>query len=143
MAIESQGAILYFSTSTSLSTAISVGSVVGFNGPSGSAGEIDVTNLGSTAKEFLMGLRDEGSITFDCLFDPNDSGQVKMRESRAGRTKSHWAIKLSSPTTKVWQMDGDGYVTGYAISGKVDDKVSLSAAIRITGAVNLATVAAP
>jgi hypothetical protein len=57
MAMESQGVSVYFSTSSANSTAAAalVEQVVSFNGPSGSAGVIDVTHLGSTAKEKLIG----------------------------------------------------------------------------------------
>lgn len=138
MSIESQGAIFYWSTSTSLSTAISVGEVTGFNGPSGSANVIDVTHLQSTAKEKRMGLRDEGQITLDINCVPGDSGQVKLRECRAARTQGHWALKLND--TAITQLDSHGYVTGYAVNGSVDNKVSLSVTIEITGGVTWSTV---
>jgi len=56
MAIESQGAIFYWSTTTAASTSTShaVAEVVGFNGPTGSANVIDVSHLGSTAREKLI-----------------------------------------------------------------------------------------
>ena len=95
MAIETQGCVLYWSTTTSLSTVISIGEVVGFNGPTGSANVIDASHLGSTAKEKMIGLRDEGQITLDCNLAPADSGQVKLRECRAARTQGNWAIKMT------------------------------------------------
>jgi predicted secreted protein len=139
MAVQSQGSVLYFSTTTALATAISIGSVAGFNGPSGSANVIDITHLGSTAKEKMMGLRDEGQISLDCIFDPANSGQTKLRECRAARTKSHFAIKMTD--TAITMIDGDCYVTGFALSGRVDDKLSLSVTLEISGPVLYSTVA--
>ena len=59
-----------------------IGQVVGFNGPTGSAGKIDVTNLLSTAKEFLMGLREEGELSIDVVYDPANSAQAAMFTDR-------------------------------------------------------------
>lgn len=138
MAIESQGSILYWSTTTSLSTNIAVGEVTGFNGPTGSANAIDVTHLLSTAKEKMMGLRDEGQITLDLNYSPSNSGQTKLRECRAARTQGNWALKLND--TAITMLNGHGYVTGYNVSGSVDNKVALSVTIEITGAVTYSTV---
>jgi hypothetical protein len=137
--MESQGAILYFSTTPALSTAIVVGNIQGFSGPTGSAAVIDVSNLGSTAKEKMMGLPDEGNISFDLQLNTTDSGQIKMRECRAARTKGHWAIKMTD--SSVTAIHGDGYVTGFSITGGVDNIIKASAQIEITGPVVWTTLA--
>ena len=139
MAIESQGCVLYWSTTTSLSTVISVGQVVGFNGPTGSANVIDASHLGSTAKEKMIGLRDEGQITLDCNLAPADSGQVKLRECRAARTQGNWAIKMTD--TAITMLIGHGYCSGFSITGAVDQIVKASITIEISGAVTYSTVA--
>ena len=139
MAIVSQGCVLYWSTTTSLSTVISVGQVVGFNGPTGSANVIDASHLGSTAKEKMIGLRDEGQITLDCLLAPADSGQVKLRECRAARTQGNWAIKMTD--TAITMLNGHGYVSGFSVTGAVDQIVKASITIEISGAVTYSTVA--
>ena len=136
-----QGSVVYWSTTTALSTVISVGGVVGYNGPSGSAPVIDATDLLSAAKEKRMGLADEGQIALDMFFDPADTGQTKLRECRADRVKGHWAIKILQTTTQRYQLDGKGYCTGFAISGAVDQMVKVTGTIEITGAVALTTVA--
>ena len=139
MAIESQGCVLYWSTTTSLSTAISVGQVVGFNGPTGSANVIDASHLGSTAKEKMIGLRDEGQITLDCNLAPSDTGQVKLRECRAARTQGNWAIKMTD--TAITMLNGHGYVSGFSVTGAVDQIVKASITIEISGAVTYSIVA--
>ena len=139
MAIESQGCVLYWSTTTSLSTVISVGQVVGFSGPTGSANVIDASHLGSTAKEKMIGLRDEGQITLDCNLAPADSGQVKLRECRAARTQGNWAIKMTD--TAITMLNGHGYVSGFSVTGAVDQIVKASITIEISGAVTYSTVA--
>lgn len=136
--LESQGCVLYFSTTTALSTAISVGNVVGFNGPSGSANVIDCSHLGSTAREKRMGLPDEGSLSMDVLFSATDGGQKKLRECRAARTQGHFAIKLTDASSN--HVHGDCYVTGFAITGAVDEILKGSITLEITGPLTWATI---
>jgi hypothetical protein len=76
-----QGTLLYWSsagsTSPSTNDANVIGSVVGFNGPSGSAPIIDATHLASTAKEKVMGIRDEGQVVLDIFYNPSDTVQAQ------------------------------------------------------------------
>lgn len=139
MALESQGCVLYWSTTTALSTAIVVGQVTGFNGPTGSASIIDVTHLGSTAKEKMVGLPDEGNISFDLTLATSDNGQTKMRECRSARTKGHWCLRLTDSSVSI--LHGDGYVTGFSITGAVDDIIKATAQIEITGPITWTTQA--
>lgn len=141
---EAQGTKLFWDDSTvaqttgttgstgSTKAANLIGQVVGFNGPTGSAAKIDVTNLLSTAKEFLMGLRDEGDLSIDVMYDPEDVGQAAMFADRGTRTRRGWIIKLSTSSKK---LGGLGYCTGFAITGATDDSIKASITISITGAV--------
>ncbi len=139
MAHESQGTVLYLSsdgtTVASTADANAIGSVVGFNGPTGSANIIDITNLGSTAKEKMVGLPDEGQFSFDMTLDTGNAVQTRLRAARAARTKKKVVIKLNDSTddkTKT-KILFDGYVTGFSITGAVDDFIKANAQIEITG----------
>lgn len=139
MAHESQGTVLYLSsdgtTVASTADANAIGSVVGFNGPAGSAAVIDVTNLGSTAKEKMIGLADEGQFSMDMTLDTANAVQTRMRAARSARTKKKVVIKLNDSTddkTKT-KILFDGYVTGFSITGAVDDVMKATAQIEITG----------
>jgi len=138
--IESQGSSFYWSTAAA-TTVITTGAmglvhqVVAVNGPSGSAGKIDVTNLGSTAKQFLMGLRDEGDISLDVVYDPSSAtngGQVHMFQDRGTRTLRNWMWRVGSTSANI---KGWGYCTGFAITGAVDDAVKATMTIAISGPV--------
>lgn len=138
MAIQSQGCKFFWSTSTNLSTAYAIGEVKSFSGPSGSAGVIDITHLGSLAKEKLIGLRDEGQVTFECnLMTSSSAGQMNMKNDRANRYQKAWSIKLTDPSTS--RLNGLGYCTGFSISGGVDDVVKASITIEIDGPVSWTT----
>ena len=135
--LESQGMQVFWSATTGISTAVEVLQVVAANGPTGSAGKIDVTNLLSTAKEFLMGLRDEGDISFDTIYDPNDAGQASLFADRGTRTKKRLKIEFNDASTSF--LDAKGYCTGFAITGAVDDALKATYTIAITGAVSVST----
>jgi hypothetical protein len=141
MANESQGTVIYWSSagSTSASTAAAnaIGEVVGFNGPSGQAGTIDVTHLGSTAKEFMMGLRDEGEVSLDINFVPGDGGQVRLRTDRANRSLKKCVIKLNDNATDAatTKLTFDAYCIGLTAQGSVDNALKGTATIKISGAV--------
>ena len=133
MALESQGVICFFSTTTSGSTAAAaiVGGVSGFNGPSGAANVIDITSLQSTAKEKLMGLRDEGKITVDVYFSATDVAQTKMRECRANRTKCNLGLGLTDGSSSL--IGQQGYVTNFSITGSVDNAIKAAITFEIDG----------
>jgi len=143
--VEAQGTTFFWSTaaaSTTLSTVAMaiVHNVVAINGPSGSAGKIDVSNLGSTAKQFLVGIRDEGDISLDVIYDPStatNGGQKHMFDDRGTRTKRTWGFKLADASSNF--VKGVGYCTGFALTGAVDDSVKATITIAITGAVYVST----
>ena len=141
--IEAQGTTFFWSTNAStlnLLTTVAgsiVGQVVAINGPSGSAGKIDVTNLGSTAKEFIMGLRDEGDISLDIIYDAADVGHVTLFADRGTRTARAWGFKLGDASSNF--VKGIGYCTGFGFTGAVDDAIKATVTIAITGAVAVTT----
>lgn len=69
----------------------------------GTAAEIEVTHLRSTAKEYESGLQDFGNSSFELTLMTSDTGQAKLR-----------ALKASGATgTFSLTRGGDGYVTAF------------------------------
>lgn len=139
MAYSAQGTLFFWCTSTAASTSTSglVGEVMDFSGPGGQANVIDVTNLASTAKEKLMGIRDEGQVTLTVNHVPDDAGQLLLQADRAARTKKKCVIKFSDAAS--YFAIFDGYCLGYSISGGVDDKVTANVVIEVADAVTYST----
>jgi hypothetical protein len=140
MAFESQGTELFWSTNgtvASTSTSCLIAEVVDFSGPGGQANIIDVTHLNSTAKEKLVGLRDEGQVSLSLNLNFSDTAQTAIRADRASRTKRKCIIKFNDTTVDLARTKAvfDAYCLGFSMSGAVDDKVSGNAVIEITGAV--------
>jgi hypothetical protein len=140
MAIEAQGTEFFWSTATtvaSTSTSCLVGEITDFSGPGGQAAIIDVTNLNSTAKEKLVGLRDEGQLSLSLNLSFSDTAQGTIRTDRANRTKRKVVIKFNDSTDDKTKTKAlmDAYCLGFSVSGAVDNKVSANAVIEITGPV--------
>lgn len=111
-----------------------IGEVTDFSGPDGTANEIDTTHLQSTAKEYLMGLPDEGTISLSINWAPADAGQLAVKAARKARTKKDFKITYSDKSTASFK----GYVMGLSTDAAVDDKVNGSITLRVTGEVKWA-----
>lgn len=134
-AIETQGFTLGVSaTGTSPITYTNIGEITNFNGFDGSAAEIDVTHLGSTAKEWLMGLQDFGSFNIDVNYLNADAGQDLLRTAKGNRDLHYFKATFSDASTATFS----GYVLSAPISGGVDAKVDGNFTIRISGDVTFA-----
>jgi hypothetical protein len=117
-----------------------IGEMTDFSGLGGSASEIDVTHLGSSAREFVMGLKDSGSLTVELQFEPGDVGQIFLRERQdVLSVPTAFVLSLSSPTPTL--VEFDAFVQGFSISGAVDEKVTASVTLRITGVVSFGDMA--
>lgn len=139
MAIESQGMVVYWSTSTSFATSQIVNDVTSIGGPGISAGKLDTTTLTSTAKEFILGLRDNGDISLDMIYNSTDAGQVALRNDLNSRTKRRVGVKIPDSTTSLWHCEA--YCTNWSLSGSVDNVQKLSATIGLSGAITWTTTA--
>lgn len=130
-AIETQGFLFQIAGNpgTSPSGYVSVGEITSFNFFDGSAAEIDVTHLQSTAKEWIMGLQDFGTGTLECNHLPDDAGQDLMRAAKSSRDIQDFKMTLSDGTFYTFR----GYVLSNPLSGGVDAKVDGSFQIRISG----------
>ena len=113
-----------------LSAAAAVGAVTNLVGFDGTATEIDVTNLQSTAKEFLIGLQDFGNVTLS-IWLVSDTGQTKLRSLKTAAAAAAYTISLS-----------DGSVAAFAAlckqfsfdAGGPDSAVKGNVTLRVTGA---------
>lgn len=131
--LKSQGVVLKRgdgATPTEVFTAIgeltSIGGVGG-----GSASEIDVTNLSSTAKEFILGLKDEGEVSLSLNLDTADTMQTGLRTDRDSNIARNFEMVLtdSGPTT----ISFTAFVKSYNLGVAVDSQITLEITLRLTG----------
>ena len=105
---------------------------------SGTAAEIDTTDLSSLAKEFEYGLVDNGSMTSEVFRDPNDPGQILLKNLRVSTARNRFRVTHVNPlagspdrTSYVF----DGFVTTFPLSIAVDDVIRSTLTIRLSGQV--------
>lgn len=135
-AIESQGTLIQRGDGQPTEGFTTIAEITDFDGPGGSASEIDATSLDSTAREFLVGLKDEGQFTFNCNLVPSDTQQQGLRSDRDNRTLRNFKIILTDAANTT--LTFAAYVMGFSISGSVDAKVDASITLRISGPVTWA-----
>lgn len=135
-AIQFQGIQLQRGNGAGPEVFTTIGEVMSFSGPGGNATVIDASHAQSTAKEKLMGLKDEGQLSFEANLVPGDAAQTGLRTDRNNRTLRNFKLILTDagPTTLTFA----AYVLGFAIAGSADDKITLSVTLEISGAVTWA-----
>lgn len=115
-------------------TPIVVGSLTSINGLEVSADTIDVTTLNSTDgyREFIQGFKDAGEVSVEGYLDvTTGNGQKEMFDLfESGETQ---AFEIVFPTTLNAKWAFNGIVTGFSTGASLEDPLSFSATIKVTG----------
>jgi len=105
-----------------------------FSGFDGQAAEVDITTLCSTAREYLMGLQDFGAFQFDVNLVPNDPFQIECNEAKAARERRTFTLTFPpGEDGKVFEYVFDAFVRQFSIAGGVDQAITGSVNLRVTG----------
>ena len=75
-----------------------LGQITGGTGVGGEAGEIDVTDLDSVAMEFVTGLKDNGSISLNINWDPQNTSHQTL-DALVGGPNKRFLICCSEAAT--------------------------------------------
>lgn len=113
-----------------------IAEITNISGPGIKMDLIDATHMESpnSFREYIPSLLDGTEISFDLNYLPGDTNQGGLREDQLARAIRNYQI--------VWtDEDGStdsfaGYVTDFTPSAKIDDKLSASATIKITGPIS-------
>jgi hypothetical protein len=105
-----------------------INGMTSFDGFDGTADELDTTDLDSTAKEFISGIKDEGKFGFECKTIKTDAGQIALRANRASGAVV--GMKLTLPDTSVASFNvivksmPTGGGVNAVLKGKIDTRIS-------------------
>jgi hypothetical protein len=136
MALKSQTSTVHISNENADSTVYAsatfekVGEVTNIGEPSGEAADIDVTHLESLAKEYLVGLPDEGNIEIAMNGIAGDAGHDELIAAKDDQSR-RW-LKITWSNGDVWYIKA--LVKKYTWSAGVDAKIEAAAAFRTSGA---------
>ena len=110
---------------------VAIADIVSINGPGMARDTVDVTTLSSTGgyREFITGLRDGGTLTFEVLF--SKTGYQALKTDFENDSAQAYSIEL--PDTDNTIIGFNGLVTDFPVTIPLDDKVSVSVTIKITG----------
>lgn len=112
-----------------------VGAITAFTPPNPTRDIIDVTSSDSPnmAREFIAGLIDYGEAGFDMLWEINNTADALLRAIILERKPRTWRATFNqfSPVRTVTFL---GYLTGYERSAPLEDKMTATITIKVTGA---------
>lgn len=111
---------------------VQIGCITSFSTPSQSRSEINVTCLDSDAQEFRLGLVDNGTSTFNIIFDDCDEGHELLTQQLDAEEPCEFVITLNGGTTITF----DALVQSFQLDGSVDAAITGSVSLRVTGAVD-------
>ena len=134
--ITSQGTTIGIGDAASPELYPAIPQVTSMSGPDGSSSDIDVTNLSSTAKEFLLGLKDEGSISLDIVWDERDTTHANLRTLFGSGASNNYRITDAGSPQKTYTFPA--FVQGLSMSTGVDEVQRASVNLRISSAIVVA-----
>ena len=119
-------------------TKIDVGGLTDFNGPQTSRGEVDATTLGSSAKEYLLDLKDHGTFTSTMHTRYGDPAQKILLENMDGDEALEFELLLPDDGygNGAVSMAFKGRVQSFPVQGSMGQVITTSLSIRITGDVD-------
>lgn len=147
--LKTQGTEIYILDATnSGSEVLKVGQVTGGSGVGGEAGDIDVTNLDSVAREFRTGLKDNGSVSLNVDWDPSDASHQAIEDLVGGDnvrvliagaeadTEPTYTSDFTIPTDRT-TLDFDAGILSFQKDFSTDDVWRASISMRVSGGITI------
>jgi hypothetical protein len=147
--LKTQGTALYMlDTTGSPERVLKIANLTNVDSLGGSAGDIDVTNFDSTAKEYLVGLLDNGTASFGLNLSPSEDSHQVILEN-AGGARFRWAIGCSDgtapptigagpvfvlPTTRTW-FTFQASIQEATRAFATDDAIRIQGSLRVSGSI--------
>jgi hypothetical protein len=135
--ISSQGSLFeVVDPAASPDTFVNVGNFRGATGiRSGTRTEIDVTDLQSQSKEYLLGLKDAGSMQVNILYDPMDQGQIIMETLLDSEVANPFRLTVPNPAASppITTLTFNGFVQTFPFDIGVDAALPGTVTVRVTG----------
>ena len=112
-----------------------IGTIMSFTPPSPTRDIIDVTSSSSAnmAREFVAGLIDYGESSFEMLWDTGSTTDALLRGITLERAPRTYRATFSqySPSRTITFL---AYLTGYERSAPMEDKMTATVTLKVTGA---------
>lgn len=100
---------------------------------SGIAQEFDITDVSSASKEFVIGMPDGGTMALELFYDPADPGQVILEDLLFNGQAANFLVAIPSFASSFAYMTFSGKVSSFPWHASVDNAVTGSPQIRLSG----------
>ena len=114
--------------------ATAIAEVGTITGPSTHADQIDVTTQDSTAREWLAGIQDAGSVSFSVNYAPANATHTALLTDLKDGSVDVYQLQFPDAASTKWQFSG--IVTQADLEAPVDGPLKLNCEIKVTGDVN-------
>jgi len=132
-AVLTQGTILARGDGGSPEVFATITDIVSITGPDATKAEIDVTDLGSAAKQFKGGLADFGRMSCEMHYIPGNAIHTLIRNDFLNAASPERNYRLTFVNGKKW--DFSAYVAGMPGNIAGDNVVRATLNLRLTGPV--------
>ena len=114
-----------------------IAEITNISGPEESLELIDATHMESpnAFREYIPSLLDGGELQLDLNFLPANANQQGLRDDLRNRTRRNFRVVWPDAGTTTYAMSG--YVTSFSPSAQIDDKLSASATVKVTGPITV------
>ena len=123
------------------STWIAIAEVFDITPPSDTVDQIDVTHMQSPnrRREFIAGLSDPGSASFEMNFVPGSASDLKIQEIRG--TGEQVLCRITFPNAVTWQFTGQ--IESYEPAIPTDDRMTASVSFKVSGSTVVSPAGVP
>ena len=132
-ALVSQGMTIGIGDGASPEVYTTINEINTISGPGGSASEIDVTDLNSTAKEFRLGLSDSGTITLALNYIPANVQHALLRSRWVDGVITNFRITFTDSPNTLWTFAA--FVQELSVENGVDAVTTGSVTLRVSGSI--------
>ena len=114
-----------------------IAEITGFSGPEPSLETIDATHMESIDgfREYLPSLKDSGEISFDFNFLPGNTNQRALYTDMVDAVRRTFQIVWSNSPATTYEFQA--YVTSLSFNAQIDDKLSGSGTLQVTGPITI------
>lgn len=126
------GTLLQVAATNSPPAFSTIAEVLTISGPQLTAEDIEVTNMDSTAKEYISGVPDGGSINFELNWISSAEQQTLRDDVEGGGSKFYKVIFPTSPLTTA---AFTARCTEFSMTAEPNSQVRASATLKISGSV--------
>lgn len=120
---------------------VEIADIIGIAPPAMSRDSVETTKHNTTDRyrTFIPGLRDGGEVTLQIQYDPTNTGHGDLYDDFNDDVAHNYQVVLPASIGETWSFSG--FLTAMSEETPIDDRVTRSITIKVSGKPSLATSA--